>query len=815
MSTPEGVLIDAVMASAEADDSLNEDCRLTLYAALTGDDDLQGELTGIRGRGNGVDQNDEHSEASSQGVYLKSIVVAGFRGVGAEARLDLQPGPGITIVAGRNGCGKSSFSEGLEVALTGTSYRWQEKNVQWKDGWRNVHVSDPRHVKIEAIDEGTGVSTLGVDWRSGAELDDGDHWAQRAGEKRDRTDDPFGWSHALELYRPVLSYDELGGILEAKPSELYDRIWSVLGLGAIADARERLDATKKELGKADNEAKAAVRELKVSLSESDDARAMRAAELLKARRPDVDELERLATGGSETAIRELTTLRAITNLRLPPAEEIARAAADLLAAHDDLVRAASEIGASVEIRRDLLTHALKHVDASGSGPCPVCGVGMLDDAWATQARRAVADLETTMSAHNDAKRRRAGCEAMLRALSWDVPPELTMDLGFDLPGRTETSNAWRAMRSEDITTIAGIQAFHEHHSLVASRLAELKTAAASEITKREDTWAPLAQQLAELAGHLRRSAKAEPKLKTAKAATDWLRNHADGLRQDRFRPITDKARQIWSVLRLNSSVELSDIELTGSKTRRRVAMSGAVDGQDVESAVAVMSQGELHALALALFLPRATLDASPFRFVVIDDPVQAMDPAKVDALARVLDALAETRQVVVFTHDNRLPQAVRDLGIAARILEIDRSTGSRVEVRNASDPARRSLEDAVAIAKNKQAGDETKRRVVPQLCRQAVETACRDVAGRQLAGGKSRDAIEKEWDDAVQTKHKIAYALYGDSTVDLGPWLAKSGRRRGAMGVIGPAVHQGLTRDPLEAVNDVRLLIDDIEAGRR
>ena len=66
-----------------------------------------------------------------------------------------------------------------------------------------------------------------------------------------------------------------------------------------------------------------------------------------------------------------------------------------------------------------------------------------------------------------------------------------------------------------------------------------------------------------------------------------------------------------------------------------------------------MSQGELHALALALFLPRASLNESPFRFVVLDDPVQAMDPAKVDGLVALLSEIAETRQVVVFAHDGQ------------------------------------------------------------------------------------------------------------------------------------------------------------------
>jgi hypothetical protein len=83
-----------------------------------------------------------------------------------------------------------------------------------------------------------------------------------------------------------------------------------------------------------------------------------------------------------------------------------------------------------------------------------------------------------------------------------------------------------------------------------------------------------------------------------------------------------------------------------------------------------MSQGEVNALALAVFLPRARLPASPFRFLVIDDPVQAMDPAKVDGLARVLDKAASDRQVIVFTHDNRLVQAVRQLRLPATVVHV-------------------------------------------------------------------------------------------------------------------------------------------------
>jgi DNA repair exonuclease SbcCD ATPase subunit len=38
--------------------------------------------------------------------------------------------------------------------------------------------------------------------------------------------------------------------------------------------------------------------------------------------------------------------------------------------------------------------------------------------------------------------------------------------------------------------------------------------------------------------------------------------------------------------------------------------------------------------------------------VVIDDPVQSLDPARVDGLARALEETARTCQVIVFTHDD-------------------------------------------------------------------------------------------------------------------------------------------------------------------
>ena len=79
------------------------------------------------------------------GVFLSSISVAGFRGVGHKTTLEVSSGPGLTLVVGRNGSGKSSFAEALELLLTGENKRWADRSKAWSEGWRNLHVGAMRH----------------------------------------------------------------------------------------------------------------------------------------------------------------------------------------------------------------------------------------------------------------------------------------------------------------------------------------------------------------------------------------------------------------------------------------------------------------------------------------------------------------------------------------------------------------------------------------------------------------------------------------------------------------------------------------------
>jgi hypothetical protein len=95
-----------------------------------------------------------------------------------------------------------------------------------------------------------------------------------------------------------------------------------------------------------------------------------------------------------------------------------------------------------------------------------------------------------------------------------------------------------------------------------------------------------------------------------------------------------------------------------------------------------------------------------------------MDPARVEDVARVLAQAAPTRQVIVFTHDDRL------LGLAATVHNVTRRAKSVVEVRQTTDPVTTLIDDARAVAMTDDLPADVDSRVVPGFCRSAVEAGC-------------------------------------------------------------------------------------------
>jgi hypothetical protein len=138
---------------------------------------------------------------------------------------------------------------------------------------------------------------VGVDWPKGADdVNAMTAWVRRNGRKREHTS-VLRWNASLEMYRPLLSYDELGHILEGKPSEFYDQLSKLLGLEQLTAAIARLDAEVKRLKQPADDLKKARAALKPMLETHDAPRAATALAQVKKTKPDLNILRPLITQG--------------------------------------------------------------------------------------------------------------------------------------------------------------------------------------------------------------------------------------------------------------------------------------------------------------------------------------------------------------------------------------------------------------------------------------------------------------------------------------------------------------------------------------
>ncbi|MET8349011.1 AAA family ATPase [Micromonospora sp. NPDC005206] len=212
---PDQSLLDQVFGRL-AEDNVADDVVDLVLAAYVGDDQLAAVLAGEP-----VDlpERDPSTRPRPQPLYLESITVAGFRGVGPQQSLRLRPHAGLTLVVGRNGSGKSSYAEAVELALTGESARWADRNSVFKEGWRNLHCGSPCEIEVMLRAEGAAKPIrVRRSWRddhTGAHqgvgqvlADDGNRYANTA---------ELGWQQPLDAYRPFLTASDLARLVTSTP----------------------------------------------------------------------------------------------------------------------------------------------------------------------------------------------------------------------------------------------------------------------------------------------------------------------------------------------------------------------------------------------------------------------------------------------------------------------------------------------------------------------------------------------------------------------------------------------------------------------
>jgi hypothetical protein len=174
--------------------------------------------------------------------------------------------------------------------------------------------------------------------------------------------------------------------------------------------------------------------------------------------------------------------------------------------------------------------------------------------------------------------------------------------------------------------------------------------------------------------------------------------------------------------------------------------------------------------------------------------------------------------VVVFTHDERLPEAVRRLGIEARIVSVQRRAKSRVEIVAGRPPSDRYIGEALALAATEDLPDEVRARVVPGFCRSAIEAACAArIRRRMIEEGIPYADVEAAL--AAKTSLNTWLAdLFGLSTAQ-GEQIRERVRKLAGPDAVNvvrltqKGAHQLVATDGVKLTQGAKALVKAIEAG--
>ncbi len=694
----------------------------------------------------------------STAASLAWIEARGFRGIATGDRLTFAAGTGLTLVLGRNGSGKSSYVEALEVALRGRSARWEERpNKEWVQGWANLHHPEDKPVSVRVgfhVDQ-QGERVLERRWDNrtvGVDASTEDFGELSL--------DALGWRDAVETTPPVLSYSELGRLADRKPSELYDALERLLGLESVHAVRDRLGHARSANEKPMRDLKKnELPRLVAALKNSADPRARTAEAALSKKTWDLAALDDLALGLEDKP--ESASLRDLSRLRAPSVgEDLPGRLRSALTSIEQLAGASQVTN---ELLANLLDHALLwHAKAGESQACPVCeGPTGLDADWRERAQAQVDEARSATSALGDARTLLRGLEGEARgALRTPIPAVLASLESVELPiAVRQRWLDWSAAAEGPLSSLA--DALESLGPPLRQDIETVRNLATSRLDAAEEAWKPLRRTIAGFVEHARTAQVAKSRVKDLTKAKAWVDAFAESLREERFAPIAERATQVWARLRQSSNVALASVKLEGKGNRRHLVLETTVDDAPA-TALGVMSQGEINALGLALFVPRAMSEASPFRFLVVDDPVQAMDPHKVDGLAMLLSDLAQERQVIVFTHDTRLREALDRMQLPYRALEVQREPGSVVKVEAVDSPVEQYLKDAFRVYKAEDhLGPGVVAGLVPAHCRSAVEAACNEVIRRRrIEAGHAHADVEQLIADTRNLNLLLALALF-------------------------------------------------------
>lgn len=651
---------------------------------------------------------------------IADVRIAGLGGITTldPSPLTFSPTSGLTVVRGLNGHGKTSLARGIDCGLRG---EWDVADEAAGELWTAALLAEGEvaaTVDLTLVSGADRLTISAVFTRSEppvvtATLTDG------AGTRAVAIGD--AWRRALLGARASYSYGALQSrLIENRALQEYLEELLVLG-PAWEQVRTQITTRAEQATRAQKAFDAARR---TAAQQETEIAARFAADDRGPVPPPSVSWPRARDGADVDGWLRGTGLDAAT---APDPIRVATDHEERVSQLHTTLRDAEEALALAEQTLDSpeMAAALHHIEQIVAGDldggiCPLCGTEV---DWRSHAKQLSAGIQDRRSAAS-------GVRTALSSLASWVEAELVPLLAGGVPGGPDAEvTAFRQAAADGC--YAHSPAHHQarplHDRLASDEHREWLSQLRATSDATAEWRAALATVVHEFAGVVRAQGGDAAQAGAWKKAQETLDELQIGFRQRRQDTVTEQLHASLRRMLPDAAIELSSIRHTGG-VRNRGAVSVALTIGGREATLGMLSSGQRNALLLT---PLVILDATgPFGFLVVDDPVHALDDVRVDLLAQELARLGQQRQVIVLTHDPRLEEHLRARAPVMTVVELHRDPEARtVTWTPHTMPWEALLEDARGIRKGATsdgwAYSEPMASVVAGLCRAAVDGALR------------------------------------------------------------------------------------------
>lgn len=708
----------------------------------------------------GASASNESWQVAEKTWLLEQVSIHNYRGISNEDPLTLlfDPTPGITVLHGLNGAGKSSISDAIELGLTGNTPISLGGTAGKAALWEPIHLSrgsSSARVEVVLSSNDERLILVTVLGQNGAVESHTASLETATGRKTISLD--ASWQQALVSHQPVFAYATLERRVQlSKDLATYFEALLALG-GSFAVIQE----TIAERGNASSEALTRWRVAKEaamqSLASIDSNRLGDEQIIPLPSVPEPSINEDIDDWLSSSGLLE----EGINSNSLPSATK-----ARLIGSATRVQKSIQRLEQAGMISERLLSGALEQLYTEATDRriedeiCPVCATP--DSNWLTI-------LEQVVKRNQSVAALRKEVTADTKSLAADGAEFLegVLKIGALAPDDDPISSSSfiGSVLLKKFTTARDVGTDTQHSVLTAtsdlshwlcSQQAGILIDEAVTRTDAIKQWRIARSRAVEdfVAVWKKEGASAvESALwtNTSKRVEDIRRQ----LREKRSISLEGKAGARVKELLADAELELKKISVLSSKASMELIDQS---GRPVD--LGMLSAGQRNAVLLAPLL--ASVDAGPFGFLILDDPVHAFDELRVDRLADALAKLAEKRRVIVLTHDDRLKEnlAARSIECDTRLVDRSSVTGS-VQINDSSHFWDQLLTDAgqvydLAVAETGSASDVTAS--IRGLCRISIDNALRTFALRNAALSARDTQTDLEMLDKAYTTEKRLHA---------------------------------------------------------